>query len=106
MFFVFQAFDGIVVLVFEPYGPVFWDSLFVDCEAVILTCDVASACFNVRAWLVLRSVSILELVGLCARCNSHDLASKADSTRWDLSLETFAHSVMRFFWQHWVAGSV
>ena len=55
--FVFDTFDGVVVDVFEPDGPIFfWKGFGVDGEAVILGGDVATLGLEVHAWLILTAV--------------------------------------------------
>lgn len=55
--FVADAFDGVVVGVFQPDFPAGFEGFFVDGEAVILAGDVAAFCFHVDARLVLGAVA-------------------------------------------------
>ena len=69
------AFYGVVVLVFEPDFPAFWESFFIDGESVVLGGDVATVGFCVGARLVLGAVAVFEFVSFCAGGDSHDLAA-------------------------------
>ena len=105
--FVFDAFDGVVVDVFEPDGPVFfWKGFWVDGEAVVLGGDVAALGFHIHAWLILRSVTELEFVGFGTGGDRHELIAETDPEGWQLRLQSFFHNRVGFFYEHWVAWAV
>src|SRR5438445_1103394 len=60
---------------------------------MVLSCDVASACFYVNTWMVDCAVSELQFVGVRSRRQSEDLHSKTDSQDGNVRLKQLSDRV-------------
>lgn len=103
---MFDAFHGMIIRVFKPYFPAFWQAFWVNGKAVILRGDIGAAGFEINDGLILRTMSVFEFEGFSARGYGEDLISKTNADSRYFFIEAGLNEPMRFFDNSWISWSI
>ena len=76
---VVYALAGVIITVYKAYFAVFGHTVAYNSVAVVLWCNVNSACFNLFCRLVCTSVTVLELFCFCTLWKRKELMTETDT---------------------------
>lgn len=79
---VANSFVTAIICVDKQFGPIVWKSIRINCETMVLGCDMTFSSHHVGTRDVVPTVSELHLEGICTSSSSQQLMSQADTENW------------------------